>query len=150
MDENKHNLIMVVSCIRMNSNARLPTRGTPGSAGFDLYSCEQVVIPRKKSAIINTGIRFIMQEGYYGRIQPRSGLSIRHGIEVGAGTIDQDYQGIVMVHLHNFGDQDYTVQVRDRIAQIVFMEYYAGEMEESDFESIDSTRGDAGFGSTGR
>ena len=141
---------MVITCTRVNPIARLPTRGTPGSAGFDLYSCEEEVIPRKKSTIINTGIKFSISEGYYGRIQSRSGLSIRHGIEVGAGTIDQDYQGVVMVHLHNFGDVDYTVQTGDRIAQIVFMEYYAGEIEETDYESIDSTRGDSGFGSTGR
>lgn len=104
---------------RHSEQARLPTRGTAGAAGYDLYSAEKRIVPARGRSIINTQLSIAVPEGTYGRIAPRSGLAAKHSIDVGAGVIDEDYRGLVGVLLFNLGDQDFEVNIGDRVAQLV-------------------------------
>lgn len=88
--------------------AKLPTRGSTLAAGYDLYSAEKAVLPRGGRKVIQTGICLAIPSGHYGRVAPRSGLASKHGIDTGAGVIDEDYRGLLGVLLFNFGDADFT------------------------------------------
>ena len=133
---------------RLTKSALLPSRGSAMAAGLDLYSSEEAIIPSKMRAVVKTGISIAIPEGYYGRIAPRSGLSVNYGIDVGAGVIDSDYRGEVCVLLFNFGEQDFNVNAGNRIAQLILEKIAIGEVVET--EELDETiRGAGGFGSTG-
>lgn len=69
--------------------------------------------------LVDTDISIAVPEGTYGRVAPRSGLAVKHGIDTGAGVIDADYRGPVKVLLFNLSETDFEVQVGDRIAQII-------------------------------
>jgi dUTP pyrophosphatase len=84
----------------------------------------------------------------FGHILPRSGLALKNGIHVGAGVIDQDYRGNVGVLLFNLGSEPFTIKKGDRIAQMVIKKYESVEIVEGGLSS--SSRGDGGFGSTGK
>ena len=87
--------------------------------------------------------------GCYGRIAPRSGLALKKFIDIGAGLIDADYRGEVGVILFNFSDQDFVVNMGDRIAQIIFEKIKTPQIKELD--SLEGTdRGAGGYGSTGK
>lgn len=83
-----------------------------------------------------------------GRIAPRSGLAVKHGISTGAGVIDADYRGQVKILLFNHGDKDFEVKEGDRIAQLILERIYTPEVVEVE-ELEESVRGAGGFGSTG-
>jgi len=134
----------------VHKNARVPTRGSDRAAGLDLYATENVDVRFGMPAQIPTGICIAFPENLYGRIAPRSGLSARHGIEVGAGVIDQDYRGEVIVILHNNKrGHPYSIAVGDRIAQLIITPYVALEPVLVD-ELEETERSGDGFGSTGR
>ena len=128
--------------------SQLPTRGTQYSAGYDLYSSEPVLIYRRKTGIIPTGISITLPEGTYGRIAPRSSLAARNGIDVGAGVIDQDYRGEIKVILFNHSNKDFEINEGDRIAQLIITPIVTPEIIQVD-ELNETERGDGGFGSTG-
>lgn len=87
--------------------AKLPTRGSAQAAGYDLYACEDATIPRGGRTVVQTGIHIALPEGHYGRVAPRSGLAVKHGIDVGAGVVDSDYRGLLGIVLFNFGTEDF-------------------------------------------
>ncbi|KAM5534893.1 hypothetical protein V8D89_011448 [Ganoderma adspersum] len=133
---------------RHSEKARLPTRGSALSAGYDLYSAETNVIPARGKALIDTQISVAVPAGTYGRVAPRSGLASKFMIDTGAGVIDADYRGIVFVLLFNLSDQDFTVNEGDRIAQLILERIVTPEVLE--VQDLDETlRGSGGFGSTG-
>ena len=129
--------------------ATLPTKGSPLSAGWDLSASEAVTIPANGGrALVKTDISIACPVGTYARIAPRSGLAVKHGIDVGAGVVDADYRGPVGVILFNFGTKDFEIVRGDRIAQLILEQVCmadAVQVEELD----DTTRGVDGFGSTG-
>ena len=132
----------------LSSKARLPQKGSPFSAGYDLYSSETKIIPAKDKALVSLDISMAIPIGCYGRIAPRSGLAVKKFIDVGAGVIDSDYRGQVKVLLFNFGTEDFEVKEGDRIAQLVIEKIALTNIVQ--VESLDSTqRGEGGFGSTG-
>ena len=90
--------------VRLDSKAKMPQRGSPGAAGYDIYSIEESIVPAKGQALIRTGIAVGLPKGYHGRIAPRSGLAVKHGITTGAGVIDAEYRGEVNVLLFNLLD----------------------------------------------
>lgn len=130
-----------------HGNAKAPLKGSPYSAGHDLKSCEDVVIPARGRKLVNIGISVFFPFGTYGRVSSRSGMSLKSGIEVGAGVIDFDYGGELKVLLYNHSDKDYHVVVGDRIAQLIVVKiaYCDIDVERVELE----VRGDKGFGSTG-
>lgn len=134
---------------RLSEKAILPKQATPGSAGYDLYSAEDVIIPARGKAVVKTDIAIAIPSGYYGRIAPRSGLAANHSIDIGGGVIDRDYRGNIQVIMFNHSDYIYEVRVRDRIAQLILEQHGILFVEETSYFMPDTERGDSGFGSTG-
>lgn len=132
----------------LSFDAKVPTRATELSAGLDLSSIEDTIVPANKWIAIPTGISIQIPKDCYARVAPRSGLAFKHGIQVGAGVVDSDYTGEIKVILFNHGSSDFEVKKGDRIAQLIFEKIYTDyfiEVEELD----DTVRGEGGFGSTG-
>ncbi|PWY99428.1 dUTP diphosphatase [Testicularia cyperi] len=94
--------------------AKLPTRGSAAAAGYDLYASEKVLLPKGGRKVVQTGICLAIPTGHYGRVAPRSGLASKHGIDVGAGVIDEDYRGLLGVLLFNLGDADFESELHAR------------------------------------
>lgn len=139
---------MIVQCKVLVCEAKIPTRATDGSAGYDLSSIENVLIDVGSRRLISTGITMKIPKDSYGRIAPRSGLSLHYCLDIGAGVIDSDYTGEIKVLLINNGSSPFQVTCGDRIAQIIFERIYLPEMRS--VTSIDETeRSSNGFGSTG-
>lgn len=129
--------------------AQLPRRSSPHAAGYDLAASASVTIPAKGKAQVDTGLSISIPAGHYGRIAPRSSLAHKHFIDVGAGVIDADYRGPLIVILFNFSDEDFKVQPGDRIAQLIIEKIEHPEVDE--VKELDETvRGAGGFGSTGK
>src|SRR6056300_1138969 len=128
----------------------VPTRGSDGAVGYDLYSSEDATVPCQAGrALVSTGITIVLPPGVYGRVAPRSGLAVKHCINVGTGVIDPDSTGEVKVVLFNHGEKDFEVKKGDRIAQLVLEKCETPLIEEiSIVEETD--RGSGGFGSTGQ
>ena len=129
----------------VGEGGRLPTRGTPGSAGLDLYASKKGFAVDSQVQVIPTAVRVAIPPGYVGLVQGRSGLA-KGGLLVITGTIDSDYRGEIGVlvtsqHHHN-------ISPGDRIAQLVIVPCHMGEPVAVD--ALDDTeRGGGGFGSTG-
>ncbi|HEX8720344.1 MAG TPA: dUTP diphosphatase [Pyrinomonadaceae bacterium] len=134
---------------RLHPEARLPTRGSAGAAGLDLYAAERVTLPPGGRAAVRTGLAVAVPAGFYGRVAPRSGLAVRHGVDVLAGVIDSDYRGEILCALVNHGAEPFEIEPGARVAQLVVEAIatpepvWAEELEET-------ARGAGGFGSTGR
>ncbi|KZT08306.1 dUTP diphosphatase, partial [Laetiporus sulphureus 93-53] len=128
--------------------AIVPTRQTEGAAGYDLHSAEEVVIPGHSRLLVDTGLKLMIPSGCYGRIAPRSGLAVKHGIDVGAGVIDSDYVGRVKILLINTLDTPFQIEYGDRVAQLI-LERNDTPITEVVTEIAETARGTAGFGSTG-
>lgn len=120
-------------------------------AGLDIFTYESTVIPARSSVILSTGLYLAIPYGMVGIIKSRSGLSVKHKLEVGAGVIDSSYRGEVMVHMYNHSDVDYHVNSGDKIAQLITIKVELGRYEnvESKGELDTTERGEKGFGSTG-
>ncbi|MEE9385897.1 MAG: dUTP diphosphatase [Nannocystaceae bacterium] len=139
---------------RLCADARLPRRMTDHAAGLDLAAClpdGARTLQAGERAAIPTGIAVAIASGYEGQIRPRSGLALRHGIAIAnaPGTIDPDYRGELKVLLINLGSDAVEIHHHDRVAQLVVAPVAAVSVREVDVLPP-TTRGDAGFGSTGR
>jgi dUTP pyrophosphatase len=135
---------------KLEKEAFYPTKGSAGSAGYDLYAYGTYTVPAWGRCLVKTGLRFGFRPNLYARVAPRSGLSLKHGIEVGAGVIDSDYRGEVGVVLYNFSDNPFLVNNGDRIAQVI-LECHANvpmKKVSSVTDLFGNDRG-GGFGSTG-
>ena len=133
---------------RHNDDTKVPTRSTTDTAGYNLYSSEDIMSASNNRALVDTSISINLPTGTYGRIAPRSGLVVKSSIDIGAGVIDQDYRGIIKVLLINNSDKTFTVNTRDRIAQLILE--YIKTLPTTSVESLDETaRGFKGFRSTG-
>ena len=134
---------MKVSYKKFSKFDRVPIRATSGSACFDGYSklCE--------TKTIDLGIGFKFSKKYCCRIYPKSGLSLLPTF-LGGGVVDSDYRGNISVILTNFSSADYTVDVGDKIAQIMFAQPEPVSFEEAQGFSDITDRGCKGFGSTGK
>lgn len=135
---------------RLNDAAILPKRATDFSAGFDLFSTENVIIEPHSTSKIDTGIAIAMNKNQVGLIFARSGLAIKQGLRPAncVGVIDADYRGNVIVALYNDSDIKREINIGDRIAQLIVMNY---DSEFEECQELDNTeRGKGGFGSTGK
>lgn len=137
-----------VRVVKRNPEARLPTRGSQGAAGYDLYAVEPIALPARGSQKVATGIAMAIPPGYYGRVAPRSGLAAKFQIGVGGGVVDSDYRGEIQVILFNHGNATFNIEVGDRVAQIIFERILNPSLTLVD--QLDQTdRDQQGFGSTG-
>lgn len=132
---------------RTHPDAVMPKYQNPGDAGFDLAIVESVVMSPGQTAIVNTGLRFNIPEGYEVQLRPRSGKSSK-GLTAKFGTIDSGYRGEVGIILHNDSPAYMSISAGDRLAQGVFTPVIQAVIEEG-VVSTDTVRGEGGFGSTG-
>lgn len=151
--------------IKLDDGAVMPTRAHATDAGLDLYSREdvKVIFPRQMtmfdgdcaavacpiSEIFNTGVHIELPPGFFGKIESKSGLNVKHDIVSCGGVVDSGYTGSIHVKLYNLGNKPYTVRKGDKIAQLIIQPYIAPELEVVD-KLPDTPRGANGFGSTGR
>ena len=131
----------------------VPSRATAGAAGFDLAAAvpDDLVIAPGERALVPTGFRIALPDGYEAQVRGRSGLALRDGVYLpnAPGTIDSDYRGEIHVILANGGSEPFVVRRGDRIAQLVVAPIVRAEWVEVD--ALDETaRGAGGFGHTGR
>lgn len=137
--------------IKLDPKAIIPKKANRFDAGFDLYALHNGCIAPKMRLAISTGIAVMIPQGWYGRIAPRSGLAHNFGIDVLAGVVDSTYRGEIKVILINHGTGDYTFEAGDRIAQLVLENCGVWEIQEVEaFQAPTTTRGEGGFGSTGK
>lgn len=139
---------------RVGQDFALPTYATPGSAGLDLRACldAPLTVASGQTILVGTGLAVhIADPGLAATILPRSGLGHKHGIVLGnlVGLIDSDYQGELKVSVWNRGEQAYTIEPGERIAQLVVV-----PVVQVDFNIVssfdDSDRGAGGFGHSGQ
>jgi dUTP pyrophosphatase len=143
---------MSLQVTRLVDNAILPTRGSPGAAGLDLYSADGYVVMPGHRVVVSTGISVKLPLGTYGRVAPRSGLAVKHGLDILAGVIDPDYTGEVKVVLVNTDMRvPFFIKPGYRIAQLILECYVPATVQENlePGEIPQTQRGDSGFGSTG-
>ena len=139
--------------ISAKDGASLPEYATSASSGVELRAFleQPVSLKPPQRALIRTGLFVSIPEGYEAEVRPRSGIAIKHGVTVlnTPGTIDADYRGEVGVILLNLGNEPFTVNNGDRIAQMVFK-----RVEHVEWLTVDTlpetSRGHGGFGSTGK
>ena len=134
---------------KLNPNAIIPTYGSECAAGADLYACIEspVTIEPGQTVFISTGLAMEIPEGYAGFVYARSGLSCKRGLAPAnkVGVVDADYRGEITVALHNHSDEPKTIEVNERIAQIVIAPFVHVAFDEVD-ELSDTVRGAVGFG----
>jgi dUTP pyrophosphatase len=133
---------------RINSEAKLPLYQHSGDAGLDLFSAVGAVIAAGEVKAIPTGIKMSIPEGYVGLIWDKSGLSLR-GAHRLAGVVDAGYRGEVRVVMANLSREPFAIQKGMKIAQMLIQPVVTVEIVEAE-ELDDTSRGEGGFGSTGR
>lgn len=140
-----------IKCVS-SAGVVLPSYKTKGAAGADICAFLEnpIIIQPSERCLIPTGLFFEIPEGYEIQVRPRSGLAVKNGVTVlnTPGTIDSDYRGEVKVVLINLGNQPFTINNGDRIAQLVVSPVIQGSFISSD-KLNDTERGVGGFGSTG-
>ena len=132
---------------RLDVNAKLPAK--PKSlfdAGWDVYPLTRSVIPKHGDALIGTGLKVKIPNGYCIQVNPRSGKAVKNKLVVGARVIDAPYRGELKIHIFNHSDEDYEVSPHDPIAQLLILPC-AGIMHEGVIDDV-TERGEDGFGST--
>lgn len=150
----KHPIQLKILDPRVGKTIPLPTYATSGSAGIDLRVCidEPLQIAPQQTVLLPTGLSiYIASPALAAVILPRSGLGHKHGIVLGnlVGLIDSDYQGELKVSCWNRGQDHFTVEPGERIAQLMFVPVVQAEWAiVDDFD--ETSRGEGGFGSSGR
>jgi len=138
---------------KLSSDIELPSYKTSGASGMDLMAHikSPIIIKPKTSELIPTGLSVAFSEEYEIQIRPRSGLAAKNNISVlnTPGTIDSDYRGELKIIIYNHGNEDFTVNNSDRIAQMILTPVVKMELQETD-ELPETLRGEGGFGSTGK
>ena len=149
----RHAHVVSLPVRRLDGGLPLPAYAHPGDAGLDLRAAEEVALGPGERALVPTGLAVAIPEGYVGLVHPRSGLAVRHGLGLvnAPGTIDAGYRGEVKVALVNH-DRTASVSLArgERIAQLVVQPVVSAEVVEVDGLPASSSRGEGGFGSTGR
>ena len=138
---------------KLNPYVELPIYKTNGASGMDLMAFvkEPIKISLNTSYLVPTGLSMTFSEDYEVQIRPRSGLAAKNSITVlnTPGTIDSDYRGEIKIILFNHGKEDFIVNNKDRVAQMILTPVVKMELEETD-NLPDTLRGEGGFGSTGK
>ena len=137
---------------KLNDLAKIPTRGSKFSAGYDLYAAtnEDIQISPHSTVKIGTGLAMDLPYGYFGAIFARSGIATKRGLRPAncVGVCDFDYKGEYIVAVHNDSNETMTVLAGERIAQLILLPYQDIDFIEVD-ELAKTDRGDGGFGHTG-
>ena len=138
---------------KLHKDSTVPKKGSALAAGYDLfcYTDKDIVIESLGKARIPTGISVELPHNTYGRVAPRSGLTWNKFLDVGAGVVDEDYRGEILVILFNFSKENVIIKNGDKIAQLIVERIMPTEpvVYEPDQELSETNRGESGFGSTG-
>lgn len=134
---------------RLNPEAKLPTYAHLNDAGMDLYVAEEATLNPGQVVRVKTGIAVEIPEGYAGLCWDKSGLSTNHLLKTMAGVIDAGYRGEIMVGIMNLGSEPYVFKIGDKVAQMIIQKIDHPEIVEVR-ELSDTSRGEGGFGSTGK
>lgn len=135
--------------VKLYDGAYMPERAHGADAGADLRTPIAVTVSAGGEAVIDTLVAMEIPEGYYGKLESKSGLHIKSKVVCPGGVIDSGYTGTIAVRLENHGTKDYTFAAGDKICQIIIQPCHLCTFEEAD--SLEETeRGEDGFGSTGK
>ena len=142
-----------VRFVRTHPDAKLPTKGTEGAVGWDVYSVDEGWLFHGDVKLFSTGWNIAVPEGYEVQVRPRSGLALKEGITVlnTPGTVDPDYRGglgVILTNCKTFGAT--YINKGDRIAQLVVAPVTSAAMVEVEAFDDETARGTGGYGSTGR
>lgn len=135
----------------LKDGSKIPERGSTLAAGYDLFSCVDMLIYPHTTEKIGTGVSITPPAGYFGAIFARSGMAAKRGLRPAncVGVCDEDYTGEYIVALYNDSNEVQHIYPGDKIAQLVFLPYIDINFKEVD-ELNPTERGDGGFGSTDR
>ena len=144
---------MKLNIKKLNDDSKIPTYGSDYAAGLDIYSAVDLDIPSNTRKLVPTGISIAWNgdddKNYYLRIAPRSGLSVKNNIDIGAGVVDYDYRGEIFICFINNGPVTYSIKKGDRIAQGILEKINRFDIIQEVQELEETNRGEVGFGSTG-
>lgn len=146
---------MQIPCDLIREGARLPEYGTELAADADLFAAEPGTVPARGQLLVRTGLRMWIPDGYRLKLESKSGLAVKFGIEVGAGVIDEDYFQEVGVLLRNHSDMPWKFEAGTKIAQASLEKTYRGEFKEGFVPMQEEAAGfkvskrTGGYGSTG-
>lgn len=134
-----------VQCV--SANASLPRVMQAGDVAADVAASEAAVVPARGRQLVATGLVLELPAGFRARLHSRSGLSLKHGIEVGAGLIDQGFRLPLQVLLYNHSEVDFPIAPGDRVAQLCIERYEHPSFTE--VQAVEATDRTAGWGSSG-
>ena len=134
---------------KLHADAKLPSYAQPGDAGMDLYALERITAPAHSIARVRTGIAIEIPDGYVGLCWDKSGLSMNHQIKVLGGVIDAGFRGELILGIYNLSDTEYVFEKHHKVMQMLVQKVEQCEIVEAE-ELSDTTRGEGGFGSTGK
>lgn len=133
----------------LSENAKVPTRGTFGSSGLDVYSPIDCIVPAWGDYLIPLDIRFDIPFGWDLSVYNKSGVSTKKKLHKGAELIDSDYKGNCHIHYFNYSDKDVEIKKGDKISQLVMRQVWMGELIQVNNIEVVGERKEGGFGSTG-
>ena len=134
---------------KIHPDAVTPKYAHKGDAGMDLYAVENYVLKPGEQQVIKTGLQMEIPENYFGSIKDKSGLAADHAIHTLAGVVDPTYRGEIGVVLINLGKEEFKINKGYKIAQMVIQPFQSADIEEV-CELSETSRGEKGFGSTGK
>lgn len=134
--------------IKLDEGAFAPVRANDTDAGLDIFAIKGGVVMAGQSAVFHTGVHVELNHGIMGDVRPKSGLMFKHDL-LTFGTVDEGYDGEIMVKMFNLGKTDYTVRRGDKITQLATVKVVYEPVEIVE-EIGGGARGSSGFGSTGR
>ena len=139
---------------KLIEDIRLPSYGSSQAAGLDICSSEDYVVAPRTRIVVSTGLSVswsgVDEENYYLRVAPRSGLSVKNNIDIGAGVIDCDYRGEIKIcFINNDNTNEYLIKKGDKVAQLILEKINRFSNIQEVYEHTTTERGSGGFGSTG-
>ena len=140
---------MKIKVKKLHPDAQIPIIAHLGDAGCDLFATEDVALKVGQREQVPTGLAFEIPDRYVGLIWDKSGLSHKAGIKTLGGVIDSGYRGEIMVGVINLGNESHTFKKGEKVAQLLIQKIQSPTFEEV-IELSDTSRGEGGFGSTGR
>ena len=140
----------MLKILLIDENAKMPTRAHDGDAGCDVYSPIDISIEARQDILIPLGWKCSFPKGHVMIIKEKSGVATKLKLDVGACVVDSSYRGIVHVHLFNNSNELVTISKGQKIAQFILIECWDGQPEDVKELDEDTSRGEGGFGSTGK
>jgi len=144
-----YEIMMKLKVLKLDPRAKLPAYAHVGDAGLDFFALEKTIIEPGEYLAVKTGVSVEIPQGYVGLFWDKSGLSIKHGLKLLGGVIDAGYRGEILIGIINLSKTEYILEAGHKVAQMLIQKVEFMEIAEVQ-ELADSSRGDKGFGSTGK